>query len=394
MKTIGLAAVYDKDNFGSMLQTYATQVAIERLGYRCEILDKSLLGGAIGAGRNRYLISQAANPSYLRAKYRIVLLKLLSKIKPSFLAEYKKRGQAFRTFAKKHLRFSAPAKNFAELGSMCKGYTAVVVGSDQLWLPINIAGDFYTLTFVPDDVPKVSYATSFGVAELTRREEQVAKCFLSRIQHLSVREESGHKLIFALTGREAEVVCDPTLLLTCDEWDTLKNPDYHQSTPYMLCYFMGNNPSQREYARRLAEKSGLRIVVIRHMDGYLGIDEHFGDECPYGAGPADFLSLLEGSDVIVTDSFHATLFSILYHRPFITFPRFVGMKYSTNSRLSTLLVRLGLSDRYVTTPPEQLLPAMPAEIDYLAVDAAILAFREQSLAFLASALKGEAADDR
>ena len=100
----------------------------------------------------------------------------------------------------------------AELTQACaEKYSAVLVGSDQLWLPANIAADYYTLSFVPDSVNTIAYATSFGQSQLPRASERAAMKFLSCIRHIGVREKSGQKIVAKLTGRRVPVVADPTL---------------------------------------------------------------------------------------------------------------------------------------------------------------------------------------
>lgn len=99
-----------------------------------------------------------------------------------------------------------------------ENYSAVLVGSNQLWLPGNIAADYYTLNFVPTTVNSIAYTTSFGQSSLPKDSARKASIFLKKIKHIGVREESGQKLVKELAGRDVPVVCDPTLLFTGDEW--------------------------------------------------------------------------------------------------------------------------------------------------------------------------------
>ena len=120
-----------------------------------------------------------------------------------------------RTFTEQYIRKSSACADFTELTSYCKeNYDTILIGSDQLWLPANIAADYYTLNFVPDGVKKIAYATSFGVSSLPDDLKGQASRFLSKIDHISVREEAGKKIIQSMVDKEVEVVCDPTLLFT------------------------------------------------------------------------------------------------------------------------------------------------------------------------------------
>ena len=116
------------------------------------------------------------------------------------------------------------------LGKKCKDkYGAVLVGSDQLWLPGNIAADYYTLNFVPKEVNTIAYSTSFGQSALPSDSAKKATVFLKKIKHIGVREESGQKLVKELAGRSVPVVCDPTLLFTSDEWMSIQKEEANPS---------------------------------------------------------------------------------------------------------------------------------------------------------------------
>lgn len=141
-----------------------------------------------------------------------------------------------------------------ELSSKCEKYQAVLVGSDQLWLPGNIAADYYTLNFVPQNVNSIAYATSFGQSSLPKDSTKLAKIFLSKIKHIGVREESGAKLIKNITGRNVPVVCDPTLLFDGDDWMSIQDEKPLVDGEYIFVYFLGSNEVHRDFVQRLKKK--------------------------------------------------------------------------------------------------------------------------------------------
>ena len=229
-----------------------------------------------------------------------------------------------------------------------KRYDSVLVGSDQLWLPGNIAADYYTLNWVPEGINTVAYATSFGQASLPRNISGSAEKFLKRIRHLSVREYSGQKLIMRLSGRRVPVVCDPTLLFDGQKWMSIQRKEPLYEGKYIFCYFLGKNRLHREYAKKLRIYTGYRIIALTHLDEYVKWDNGYADETPYDVDPAGFLNLIRNASYVCTDSFHCTAFSIQYGVPFTTFRRFgEKAKVSTNSRLDTLLRMTGATNRLI-----------------------------------------------
>ena len=239
----------------------------------------------------------------------------------------------------------------ASQDSRCRGgfYDAVMVGSDQLWLPSNIAGDYYTLNFVPEQVRKIAYATSFGISAIPEKMQEQYAAYLRRIEYLSARETTGQDIIRQCTGREVPLVCDPTLLLQAKDWEKVASETSVPKEDYVFCYFMGDNPEQREFVKKLAKKEGLKIVALLHLDQYIPADENYVDYAPYDVSPAEFVGLVRNAKFVCTDSFHGTVFSIIFSRNFLTFKRFnKKASLSTNTRLESLLNRLNLTDRLFT----------------------------------------------
>lgn len=395
MKKVGIVSCYFQHNYGSMLQALATQMVLDKLGYENETIDISGFTGEIKKAKMLYFAKASLTSDILLSKLGMatnVLRRKLSK------GAYKEntiiRNKKFDDFYKEHFRLSEKYTSKADLSNKCKEkYSAVLVGSDQLWLPANIAGDYYTLNFVPKEVNTIAYATSFGQSGLPSDSAKKATVFLKKIRHIGVREESGQKLVKELAERSVPVVCDPTLLFTGDEWMSIQKEEAKINEPYILCYFLGNNPPHREFAKRLKEKTDCKIVALTHLDEYVKSDEGYADYAPYDVDPDDFLNLIRNAQYVCTDSFHCSLFSILYKKEFFTFKRYARKtNYSTNSRLDTLFNLAGVKGR-VLNGDEDIQKCLDMNIDYEKVHKNLQKIREESYQYLITALKDEESTD-
>ena len=378
-----------------MLQAYATQMALDKLGYENETINISGFNSEMKKAKMLYFAKASLTSDILLSKAGMaknVLIKRVSRSK--YATNSKIRAEKFDSFSKAKFRLSRIYHSKAELGDVCpEKYSAVVVGSDQLWLPGNIAADYYTLNFVPKTVNTIAYATSFGQSSLPKDSVEKASVFLKKIRHIGVREESGQKLVKQLTGRSVPVICDPTLLFTGDEWMSIQVNKPIVKGRYILCYFLGNNPPHREFAKRLKAETGCTIIALTHLDEYVKSDEGYADSTPYDIDPADFLNLIRNAEYVCTDSFHCSVFSILYERQFFTFRRYSrNTKQSTNSRLDTLFHLTGISGRLLTGN-EEIRDCLKIDTNYELVHKKLQLIREESYNYLKTALQDERSTD-
>ncbi len=386
-KRIGMAINYDYPDYGGMLQAYASFRKIRDLGYEPEAINIDAVSGSIKRRKIKYFSKKIFDSSIVKEKGRIISKKLRIKLNGKLKQKFKERYEAFESFCATHFKTSTEYQSWEEMFDGCKSYAAVVVGSDQLWLPSNIAGDYYTLSFVPEEVKKIAYATSFGVSEIPKDQTEKTKMFLSRIDFLSAREKTGQQIIKNLTLREVPLVCDPALLLTAKEWDEEIEKERIIKEPYIFCYFMGDNPWQREFVKKLKEKTGCKIVALLHLDQYIKSDENYVDYAPYDITPDDFINLVKHSEYVCTDSFHGSVFSIIYHKNFFTFIRFSQKAtLSTNSRIDTLLGNFDLKSRLISED-YSIDEAIKNSVDYQLVDKKVEALRSFSRNYLINALK-------
>lgn len=352
-KKLALITCYFQHNYGSQLQALATEMMCRRMGLDYETIRIDGLRSEINRAKYKYFLSKIIDIQTVKDKFATVRKVWAKKTNCDYARNLAIRDGIFDRFAEEQFHLSKTYTSKKELGECARDYSAFIVGSDQLWLPSNIAADYYTLSYVPDDIKKVAYATSFGVANLPRKQAEVARKFLPRFDSIMVREQSGQRLVKELTGKDVPIVCDPTMMFSADEWNELLPTSRRIKEKYILCYFLGDNPWQRKWVKQLAEKTGNKIVQLPNLDNYIKSDEGFADYPLYDVDPLDFVALVRDAEYVLTDSFHCTVFSSLFNKQFFTFRRYSeDGTASTNSRIYSLLASLGATDRLVSVETE------------------------------------------
>lgn len=380
---VGLVIVTYTINYGTYLQAFATQEAIRALGYDTKILNINSVINDVSKSRKKYFAHQLLNFKEVKSYIGTVNAIIQKKINQEYKEYYSHRERCFNEFHDKYFDIGPVCDSWKGLSEYCYNFSSILVGSDQLWRPANIAGNYYTLNFVPENINKISYATSFGLKEIRKSQRETATSFLKRIQHLSCREESGVNIIENLTNRTAKLVCDPTILVKRKDWER-----YISSAPiiegnYILTYLLSSNKEHRNYVKKLAKMTNCKVVGVLHGAGYVKGDEKYVDECPKDIGPFEFLNLIKNAKYVCTDSFHGCVFSTIFEKNYYVFKRFSDRdKMSTNNRVTNLLDRLGLTNRLVTDFNKiELCP-----INYQDTTDRLNKFREESVDYLKSAL--------
>lgn len=382
---IGCVIAYRKNhtNYGTSLVGYALIKKMQQIGCCVEIINY------VKRPTCKEKIEIAINQLRVQG-----IKKFFKQFKP------KKNNLGYNEGIKQRTKFVEAYKgkklepffhNYVGYQELCEGskkYDAVVVGSDQVWLPHGLKTKFYNLLFVDDSVRRVSYASSFGVSEIPGFQRKETAAYLDRFYAISVREQKGKEIVESLSGNKAEVVADPTLLLNSMEWaEEVRDSHVHESEPYIFCYFLGANPEARKAANKLKSYTGFKIVTLRHMDEFVEEDEQFGDEAPYDVDPNDFVKYISEAEYVCTDSFHCTAFSIQFHRRFMTFYRFaVGAKGGRNSRIDSLFNVLSVPREHIYQGD---IMKIDTPVDWGNVDARLNDFRRFSLDYLTKALEDE-----
>lgn len=340
---IGVCIKYYNENYGGMLQAYATTKLFDKMGLDYELIrykKKMTLPKLIKS------IPRCFNGVLQHEKKELVQKKISKVLHSDFRRNDDVRLEAFHEFSDNNFKKVSPL--YIGMDDLKKGayrYSAVVSGSDQLWSPSGLPTNFYNLMFVPDQIKKITIASSFGVKNIPWYQKKRTKKFLQRIEYISMREIQGSEIVEQLTGRKVPTILDPVMLFSADEWRTMIKPKKIYNEPYIFVYFLGANQQYRKEVKRAAQQLGCKIVTIKHADQYVIDDESFGDYAPYDVDPAKFLNLLRNAKYVCTDSFHASVFAIINHLPFIVFDRFSNSsKGSKNSRIDSLCDLLKIQD--------------------------------------------------
>lgn len=385
MKPIGLVTCYFHHNYGSMLQAYATEMIMQQMGLPFQTIACKAPINYMQENKILYIIKKLLIADW---KMRLGKMKIerAKKENPMFAKNWEIRNKAFDQFAETFFHVSPYCKNREELTKMAENYSAFLVGSDQLWRTDSVEHGYYTLEWVPDHIRKIAYSTSIGVKEVPWFQVEKNKRFMNRFDHIALREQSACDLVYKLTGRKVPVVLDPTLLFTGDQWLKIQQQEPLTNGKYIFCYLLGDNPSQREFIKRVKEKTGYKIVALQQLDDYIPSDEGFADEAPY-VGPREFLNYIRNAEYVFTDSFHCSVFSILYKKNFFTFSRFAeGAKQSTNTRIDNLLHITGLEERRMTND-KTIEEVVNFKRNFDGVDEKLNALRKSSMDYLYNAFK-------
>lgn len=380
---LGVCLKYEQTNYGSKLQALATVRMLEELGIEYEIIryNKRTPGFFLKS------IPRLFNNVFLHDRYEQLQKRLAFARYPEIKAQVDTRNSMFSSFDV-HFdnNLSEVYASYAELKKQCpKRYDKLLTCSDQLWSPSALGSGFYNLMFTPEEMPKVSWASSFGVSDIPWYQKKRTRRYLNRIQHISMRENRGAEIVKELTGRDVPVLMDPVFLFDKDQWNAMVPCDKPEWEPYIFCYFLGDNPEYRKAAMKLALETGKKIVTLRHLDRYVAEDEAFGDYAPYDVDPCRFLSILRNASCVCTDSFHGTAFSIIFEKSFVVFNRYSDRSSnSKNSRIESVCVNLGLEGRrYINY--DEITATMIAPINYSAVSTKIAEYKERTKTYLASA---------
>lgn len=316
MKKVAIITINDDDNYGNRLQNYAVQEILKKHGLKPETIYNK---------KNVY--------GY---KYKIIKIKnIIKKYRNKKLKDI--RYNQFMKFNKniKHSKYAINESHIPK--NISQKYELFFTGSDQVWNPtLKRTSKIDFLTFVPQ-YKRVAISASFGISYIPDKLKNHYKKNLSEIKYISVREDEGKEIIKELTGRkDIEVLIDPTMMLNVEEWKSVSNnpKNIQDNKKYILNYFLGNLSEERKLEiERVAKENDCEIVNIMDSSDKL-----------HSCGPSEFIYLVENAFLVCTDSFHGSIFSILYQRPFIIFDR-ESKDENMNSRIKTLIYKFKLENR-------------------------------------------------
>lgn len=385
MKKVAIVSCYYVKNYGSMLQAYAVQKMLDNMNIKNEnlVYIKSKSPKQLASYAKRLLF----DANIRKTKLKNLKKKVYSKTHKGYDVNFSMRSKKFEEFKTKYFKLSKPYFGYKNLKMSSKDYDAFLLGSDQLWHPMNLENHYFTMEFIDDNKPKITYAPSFGVSEIPKNQIKKTKAYLKRIEHISIREESGKKIIKELIGQDVPIVLDPTFMLDLKEWDAIQpEKNVYTNSKYIFCYFLGDNQEHRDTVNQIKKLTGYDIVTLPHIDEIAKSDKNFGDAKLYDVGPAEFINLIKNAEIVFTDSFHCTAFSIMYQKKFFTFNRFKSnSKGSTNTRLKSILSLLGMEQRLITNY-EDCAKLYKEEIDFKNTNLELERLKSKSFDYLKDAL--------
>ena len=333
-------------NYGSLLQTIATQRLIEGLGHSCEIIDYIRRDETYRDQEKTLLKGKTYNTSFLKRSAYLALRQ------PESIAA----GKHFEKMQKQYLHLTKRYSSLAELEQDRPRSDIYMTGSDQTWGPV-MDGSYdsaYCLSFTGDKDRRVAFAASFGRTKFTPEIEAYYKKYLSRYEAISVREDSAVQLLNAW-GIEAKQVLDPTFVVERTVWERLVKPIKLQSKKYILVYQIEHNRKMDEYAKKAAKRAKLPLVRV---SAYLHQITR-GGRFVYCPDVGEFLSYIKNAACLITDSFHGTAFALNFNTSFVEV-----LPGETSTRNMSILRLTGLTDRVLQNDSDFDLAMRPIDFTY------------------------------
>ncbi len=332
---------HDVYNQGASLQALALATYLDKIGCETKIIDYKP-----EYSNTYYNLGKVANPKFDRPFFKQAYL--LAKM-PRRLVSIFFRAKPFDRFKNRYLPLTKHYTTLEQLKADPPQADVYIAGSDQIWntfLPNGKDGAFF-LEFAPEESRKISYAASFATETVDAPYLDFVKDSLKRFDAVSLREASSLPLLESLGRKDGVAVCDPVFLLPKEEWLEFIAEENHPVSgyrnlkkfleeKYLLVYEAEKSANLDNIAKSVARERGLRIFSVSN------IATPYADKSFWHASPLDFVRLIAKADYVVSNSFHATAFSLIFHRDFCV----VGRQDKSNSRMYSLLKDIGLKERY------------------------------------------------
>ena len=386
MKKIGiLTHYYQNKNIGGILQAYALVSFLQSRGYNAEqisfnfrIYDKQSLS-----------IKQKLFPKHITVKEKFIYY--LHKLKHILVRcilkdKFAIQNRKFKLFAE-NIDHSPIIYNNLNIKSANEHYDKFIIGSDQVWNSDFLPHSAYYGEFAAADKKVISYASSSNVKKFPIEAEKLFVHKLQRLNAISVREKTLKEYIESVAKRKAEVVLDPTFLLSPEEWLKIANLEIIPNKKYIFCYFLGGACKwHRQIVQAYAEKYNYEIIHLPYiMQTVRSADSILKGQGRYDIGPKEFITLINNAECIFTDSFHGLAFSINFGKNFYVFNRDDenGVN-SMNARITDTLEMFSLTKRHIKNK-NMILNNKP--IDFTNAHKVLEQEKQKSISWLLNALK-------
>lgn len=366
-------------NYGAMLQTYGLYSYLKNKGHEVFVIDYI---------PDRYNLDAENYASVAIKRTRFWKYIPFSKViwKKTRLAQMKQNRANFRQFLEKNVVFTHRYFSFDDLTKDVPDAELYITGSDQVWNPDFVwEGKIdkpYYFAFLPDKAKRISYASSFGKSRLTEDELEITKKYLSKYEHLSVREKTGVDIVNAM-GLDAAEVADPTVLAGKETFSELAKKNSQMDVPYMLLFQITFNQELYEVCKTVADKNGLKLILLI-PDVFQASKFECKDKVVLPS-VEEWIGYFENAAYVVTDSFHATVFSIMFERPFSS-----CALAGYNGRIYNILNKIGLDERILLKADvSQLEEEFKAKIDFNIIKDKFNTWKKESRDWLDKAMEDE-----
>ena len=340
MRTVGIVTIHGICNFGSLLQSYATQTIVERLGYSAKIINYRY--------PNEYHLAEIRKhspyasfklPFWTRLRMAIYNRTIAKKVR-------NKKVTFFKEAQKELLEQTREYPNQQSLLDNPPLFDIYLTGSDQVWNPRYMYNDStYLLDFI-HGVPKVAYSASFGTTCLSEEYKNIYRPLLEEYNSISLREQSGVQMLKEICGKDAQCTCDPTLLLSGEEWAEVFHDAPLVKGEYILCYVLTYTANPYPYATTFIkhiQKHLKKKVIFLDENGMYWMD--FRNKALQCYGPKEIVNLFQHASFIISSSFHGAAFSVNFKKDFYSlFPKGI-----MDERQESLLRIIGAEERLIYT---------------------------------------------
>ena len=330
---IGVITWFTGPNYGTNLQAIALQHYLRKIGFETKIINYEVSPPNVVKRKKNIFSRIAYQPKKIAIRYA------MNKYKDKIID----RNNKLTTAIMEKCLLTPKIDSVENLIQICNSFDLILCGSDQIWNP-NWYNRFYFADYDEIHTRRASYAASLGVNAIPSSLVSDIQRGLSKFDYVSVRESKAADLLEQININRPDVVVDPTLLLSRTEWDELFGKRNEEKERFVLAFFLNDEQAHLKATKDFATKNSLKLIIIP----YVGMTYLQNADVRANVGLEDLLDLIRQAEYIITDSFHITVFSIIYHKQFFTFQRFMENEYtSQNIRVINLLKLTNLMDRLI-----------------------------------------------
>lgn len=324
-------------NYGNKVQAYA--------------LNK-YINNTLNVDTDSIVFDNSMNRKITKEKF-LVSCKLVVRYILKKLGKKKSKNKVFKNRLKESRRF---IDNNIKLNSLKNSayvskynYSHLIVGSDVVWAQCkkSVNRDKFLDIKGCESAKKISYAASFGINWIPEENKEYISSQLSKFNYISVRESDSISLLKSININNAKHVCDPTLLLDRKDWEELEIPVDNIDKDFIFVYLLGKNKEQRDAIKEYAKKNNLLVVTIPHANmEYDEVDNNFADIALNDCSPEQWIWLIDHANIVITDSFHGTVFSTIFKKKFVLLKReYVS---DINIRMTDFLKLISEEDKFIS----------------------------------------------